>query len=275
MRAALLGSGKLSASVNTLRIAWIFFRIGAMNELQYRVNFFIYLFQSAVALGTGLIGLWLIFSHTSRLHGWNPPELLALMGVFTLMGGVIGSMIQPNMERLIGEIRDGTFDFALTKPEDSQLLASVREVRVWQIADVLTGAIVIVIAEFQLRTHIGVVQVLEFVTLLILGALMIYSFWLILTTAAFWIVKMDEIVNLFQGVYAAGRYPVGIYPGWLRLGLTFLVPVAFAVTVPAEALTGRLSLQTFVGAVALTLLLLAIARSFWKLGTRHYSGASA
>jgi len=32
------------------------------------------------------------------------------------------------------------------------------------------------------------------------------------------------MVNLFQGVYAAGRWPVGIYPDWLRVGLTFLVP---------------------------------------------------
>src|SRR5436305_13457417 len=104
---------------------------------------------------------------------------------------------------------------------------------------------------------------------------MIYSFWMILTTAAFWVVRMDEIVNLFQGVYAAGRYPVGIYPGWLRFGLTFLVPVAFAVTIPAEALTGRLSAQTLIGAAALTAVLLTAARVIWRLGLRRYSGASA
>ena len=90
-----------------------------------------------------------------------------------------------------------------------------------------------------------------------MGGLLIYSFWMMLTTAAFWIVRIDEISELFQGVYAAGRYPVGIYPGWLRLGLTFLVPVAFAVTVPAEALTGRLSGTSLVGAAALTIFLLA------------------
>jgi ABC-2 type transport system permease protein len=104
---------------------------------------------------------------------------------------------------------------------------------------------------------------------------MIYSFWMILTTAAFWIVRIDEISELFQGVYAAGRYPIGVYPGWLRLGLTFLVPVAFAVTVPAEALTGRLSGGSLAGAAALTILLLVVSRVVWRLGLRRYSGASA
>lgn len=261
--------------MNALRLMWIYFRVGAMNELQYRVNFFVQLLQSLVALGTGLVGLWLVFSHTTTLDGWTPSELLTLMGVYTLMGGLINAAIQPNMERLMGDVQQGTLDFALTKPEDAQLIVSVREVRIWQMVDVVAGLIVMAIAAAHLQARIGLWQALGFLAVLALGGLMIYSFWLILTTVAFWVVRIDEIVNLFQGVYAAGRYPVTIYPGWLRLGLTFLVPVAFAVTVPAEALTGRLTGQTLLGAVALTVALLALARWFWRLGLRRYSGASA
>jgi ABC-2 type transport system permease protein len=68
---------------------------------------------------------------------------------------------------------------------------------------------------------------------------------------------------------------VTIYPQWLRLGLTFLVPVAFAVTVPAEALTDRLTPLTLLGALGLAVLLAALARLIWRLGVRSYSGASA
>ncbi len=57
--------------------------------------------------------------------------------------------------------------------------------------------------------------------------------------------------------------------------LTFLVPVAFATTVPAEALAGRLTYSTLLGALALAAAMLAISRWFWKVGVRHYSGASA
>jgi ABC-2 type transport system permease protein len=51
--------------------------------------------------------------------------------------------------------------------------------------------------------------------------------------------------------------------------------VAFAVTVPAEALTGRLSAATMLGAIALTVFLLMISRLVWKRGIKNYSGASA
>ena len=76
-------------------------------------------------------------------------------------------------------------------------------------------------------------------------------------------------------MYEAGRWPISLYPGWLRFGLTFLVPVAFATTVPAEALTGRLDTPTLFGALALAAALLVASRLFWRTGVRHYSGASA
>jgi ABC-2 type transport system permease protein len=53
------------------------------------------------------------------------------------------------------------------------------------------------------------------------------------------------------------------------------VPVAFAVTVPAEALTGRLSLATWLGALALTCFLFILARLIWKRGLKSCGGASA
>jgi ABC-2 type transport system permease protein len=258
-----------------LRLFGLFFRIGALNELQYRANFAIQVFQSVIALGTGLAVIGLVFSQTTRLNDWTQPELLAVMGVHILMGGLIRTVIQPNMERLMTDVREGTLDFILTKPEDSQVLVSIREVKIWQAVDVLIGFAVLAFATTQLRTSLGPVQAVSFAAALVLGAVMIYCFWLLLTTAAFWIVRMDEIHELFEGIYQSGRWPVTIYPGWLRVSLTYLVPIAFAVTVPAEALTSRLTIDTLALAAAFAVGLVVATRWFWRLGLRNYSGASS
>jgi ABC-2 type transport system permease protein len=261
--------------VRGLRLSWLFFRIGALNELQYRANFWLQLLQSAIALGTGLAVLALVFSQTPALNGWSQPELLAVMGVHILMGGVIGVLIQPSMERLRQDIREGTFDFVLTKPEDVQVLSSVREIRIWQAVDIVVGLVVLVFAVGQLGGTLGPLEALAFLIALLIGGLMIYSFWLLVTTVAFWIVRIDEIAELFQGVYQSGRWPVTIYPDWLRISLTFLVPIAFAVTVPAQALTGRLSPEALGLAALFALILLGATRAFFRRGLRAYSGASA
>ncbi len=258
-----------------LRLAWTFFRISALNELQYRVNFFLQLVQSLVAVATALAVLALVFSHTAQLGGWSRDELLAVLGVHILMGGVIRAVIQPNMQRLIDDVRQGTLDYALTKPADAQLLASTREFRIWQGVDVLVGAVVLAVAAVRVEAAVGIWSALGFAVALLLGAILVYCFWLALTIGAFWIVRMEFIVELFDGVYQAGRWPVTIYPGWLRIGFTFLVPIAFAVTLPAEGVTGRLDGATLAGAAAFTAALLAFTRWLWRTGLRRYAGASA
>ncbi len=258
-----------------LYLALNYLRVGIQNEMQYRVNFFIQLGQSLISLATGLIGLWLVFSHTTELNGWTQPELLVVMGIFVLMGGVINAIIQPNMTRLLEEIQMGTLDFALTKPADAQALISIREFRVWSLTDVLVGTLVLSYGVYHFQGSVGITQAISFMVALLLGSMLIYCFWLIITSTAFWIVRVDEIVNLFQGVYAAGRWPVGIYPRWLQVGLTFIIPVAFAVTIPAEALTARLTPLTLLGTVGLTIFFTLVARFIWRMGLKNYSGASA
>ena len=261
--------------MRAIGLIWIFLRINALNELQYRANFFVQLFQSLIALLTGLAVIGLVFSHTQTLNGWNHAELLCVMGIHIVMGGLIGALIQPNMIRLMEEIRDGKLDFALTKPADAQILAGVREFRIWRTVDVLLGGIVLLAGLAQLDKPLTLPGAAAFVIALALGGLMIYCFWLIVTVGAFWVVRIGEIAELFEGVYQSGRWPVTIYPGWLRISLTFLVPIAFAVTVPAEALTARLTVETLGLAAVFALVLLLFTRCWWSFGLKRYSGASA
>jgi ABC-2 type transport system permease protein len=258
-----------------LRLLAAFFRVSVMGELAYRVNFFWQLFQSLLSLAISLVGLGIIFSYTDTLGGWRPDEILALVGVYFLVGGIIGLVIQPGMEQFIDSVRDGTLDFTLTKPEDAQLIVSIHRVEIWELINIGLGLGVLVFALIRLGENVGVLEAGMFILMLIAGALIIYSFFLILATLSFWFVRVENILVIFQSMYEAGRWPVSLYPGWLRYGLTFIIPVAFATTVPAEALTGRLTWEVLLGAVALAAVMLTVSRVFWRVGLRHYSGTSA
>ncbi len=253
----------------------MFLKVGVLNELQYRVNFFVSLLQSAIQVVTGLVVLALVYSHTTELNGWTQPELLCLLGIQILLGGVIRTFIQPNMSQLMEDVQQGTLDYALTKPEDAQVLVSVRRFQIWQAVDIVSGLILLAVGISDLTTGIGLANVASFLFALVVGTAMIYCFWLVMTTGAFWIVRMENIAELFDGVYLTGRFPIGIYPPWLRFGVTFLVPIAFAVTVPAEAITSRLDWQTMLVAIVFAIVLAGFTRWFWRYGLKNYTGASA
>jgi ABC-2 type transport system permease protein len=258
-----------------LRLFWIHLRLGVMNELQYRTNLIIQLVQSTVGLATALLGLGIVFSKTDNLAGWRPAELLAIVGVYTLVSGITQLVVRPSLARFMEDVRLGTLDFTLTKPVDAQALVSMRQIEVWKLVDVVVGVVVLGVAISQLGATVGLTEALAFLVALLAGVTIIYSFLLILATCAFWFIRLDNILNIFQSMYEAGRWPIGIYPPWLRTVLTFLVPIGFAITVPTEGLVGRLTSPSLLGAIALAVALPVIARIFWRIGVRHYSGASA
>ena len=93
--------------------------------------------------------------------------------------------------------------------------------------------------------------------------------------ATFWFVKFDNNVTILQALLDTGRYPATVYPFWLRLIVTFVVPIAVATTVPLQALRGELTgwqVLLFLGISAASFL---VASRIWKAGVKKYSGASS
>ncbi len=258
-----------------LRLFFVFFRISVLSEISYRSNFFIHLVESVMELGTALAGLAIVFSHTATLGGWRPEEIVALVGVYFLVSGAIRVIIQPSMERLIEAVHEGTLDFTLTKPEDAQLLVSIQRVEIWNVTDVVLGFGVLAVALVRLGRTVGLAEAAGFAAALVAGGVIVYSFWLMLATLAFWFVRVENMLEIFSSMYEAGRWPVGFYPPWLRFILTFLIPVAFATTIPAQALAGRLTWATLGLAYALAAALALVSRAFWRVGVRRYSSASS
>lgn len=258
-----------------LHLLRTFFAVNAASELQYRANFVMALLRSLINVGTNGANLALIFSNTSTLAGWTAPELVAVTGVWFVMGGFMRVIIRPSLAKLMEDVRLGTLDYVLVKPEESQVLASVRVIELWSLTDAVLGLLLIAGALWRLSAHVGPAQAVAFGVVLLAGGVMLYSFCLVLATSTFWIVRADNILVIFGEMFAAGRYPVTIYPGWLRIVLTLVVPVAFATTVPVQAITGRLTLPGAAGTVALAALLFFVASQFWRFGLRHYTGASA
>jgi ABC-2 type transport system permease protein len=272
--------GQAGVARGRLAHGWVivrtFVRLGVLNIVQYRGEFFVALINAVITLVAQLLGLTVIFGTTSSLGDWSPAGLLALIGVHFFLSGMIGLVIQPSIERLMEGIRLGTFDFTLTKPADSQLLASVAVVSPAQLINVLLGAGIVGYACVRMGTPITPLQWLWFCLSLIFGLVIIYSFLLLLGTCAFWFVKLENILVVFSSVFGqAGRWPISLFPGWMQVVLTLVIPVGFAVTVPAQALAGGLSPWLVLGSAGVATLFFAGSRAFWRYALRHYTGASA
>ena len=261
--------------MNTLRLLSAFFKVNVQMALAYRTDTVVNILINLMWLGWELLGLKIIFSNTTSLGGWGLGELIALLGVFRLVNALMAALIWPNTEKFNASVRDGTLDYTLLQPVDSMFLVTFSRMTIWRAWDLLLGTVLIVVGIRMSGGGVTPLNLVSFLFLAVSGSVILYSLWIVLIAATFWFVKFDNNVTILQALLDTGRYPATVYPFWLRLIVTFVVPVAVATTVPLQALRGDLTLWQVLMFLAIGAASFLVAARVWKAGVRKYSGASS
>lgn len=261
--------------IRYLRIIRTFMAAELKNEMAYRLNLVLGILEMLLVIGTSLGAVLVLYSRTDSLNGWTLPQMIALTGVYYLIQGGVNIVFSPSFEKLMEHVRLGTLDFTLLKPANAQLLLSTRHFAMIRVADLVMGFAVVAVGLYMLSAAVSAWSLVSFAVTLVCGVLLVYALLLTLVTLSFWFVRIDNIMAIFWAFTDAGRFPIDLYPGWLRFTLATVVPIGIAVTVPAEAISGRMATGTFFGMLVGTAITVAAASWFWRLGLRNYTGASA
>jgi ABC-2 type transport system permease protein len=264
-----------SLTMQTLKLLSAFFKVNVQMSLAYRADTVVNILLNLMWLGWELLSLNIIFSNTETIGGWGFGELIALLGVFRLVHTLMIALIWPNTEKFNQSIRDGSMDYTLLQPINSMFLVTFSRITVWRAWDLILAIVLITIGINISGDTITLLNILTFILLTISGAIVIYSLWIVLIALTFWFTKFDNNVTILQALLDAGRYPVTVYPAWLRIIVTFVIPVAVATTVPLQALRGELNVGRVLMYLAIGIASFLIASRVWKAGLKRYSGASS
>ena len=256
-----------------VKVLGLFWSTAIAAELEYRLNFVIATLSSLGNLIGSLFSLFLFYRTGYTFQGWNWEEALVLLGIFTLLQGFSATFLVPNLNRIVEQVQQGTLDFVLLKPIGSQFWLSARTVSPWGLPDVLFGGVLIAYA--GRRLGLGFSNYLLSVLPILFGIASLYSLWFMLGATSIWFVKIYNVTEVLRGLLEAGRFPMVAYPAAYRFFFTFVVPVAFLTTVPAEAMLGRSPVIWLVGAGGLALGLLIASTIFWRFALHFYTSASS
>ncbi|MDX2230302.1 MAG: ABC transporter permease [Leptolyngbyaceae cyanobacterium bins.349] len=256
-----------------LHILKLFWATALAAELEYRINFLIAALSSFGGLLGSLFGLFLFYRTGYNFQNWNWEQALVVLGLFTLLQGFSATFLAPNLNRIVRHIQQGTLDFVLLKPINSQFWLSTHTLSPWGLPDILFGIGMILFAGNRLGLNVkdyglGLIPIL-------FGFLILYSLWFMLGAMSIWFVKIYNVTEVLRGLLEAGRFPMVAYPMSYRIFFTFVVPVAFLTTVPAEVILGRGEWGWTLGAGMLAILLLWASSAFWRFALRFYTSASS
>jgi len=261
--------------MNVLKLLSALLKVNIQMSLAYRADTVVNILLNLMWLGWELLSLGIIFSNTDTIGGWGFGELIALLGVFRLVHTLMIALIWPNTEKFNQSIRDGSMDYTLLQPVNSMFLVTFSRITVWRAWDLVLAVILIVVGINLSGDTTTLLNILTFILLTVSGAIVIYSLWIVLIALTFWFTKFDNNVTILQALLDAGRYPVTVYPVWLRILVTFIIPIAVATTIPLQGLRGDLTLGRALMFILIGILSFLIASQVWKAGLKRYSGASS
>ncbi|MEM9447847.1 MAG: ABC transporter permease [Cyanobacteria bacterium P01_E01_bin.6] len=255
------------------RVLRLFWGAAIAAELEYRLNFVVAAFSSLASLSGSIFSLFLFYQHDYTFQGWSWEEALIVLGMFTLLQGFSATFLAPNLNQIVRLVQEGTLDFVLLKPISSQFWLSTRSVSPWGIPDLVFGLIIIGYAGRLL--NLSIMSYIAGIVPLSFGLIILYSLWFMLGATSIWFVKIYNVTEVLRGLLEAGRYPIVAYPAAYRVFFTFVVPVAFLTTIPAQTILNRTDLGWIIGSLGLAIALLICSKFFWRFALRFYTSASS
>ncbi|MFB5678571.1 ABC transporter permease [Paenibacillus terreus] len=254
------------------------FLLGMQNEMEYRTNYWLQLFSFILPLMTQVF-LWLAVFGSSgerRLLGYSLEEML----VYAVMAAVTGRLIAAGFEyEIAADIKEGGLGKFLVQPVHYFAYRFFRfaGAKAVQSAVIWMGA-VCMLAGLSLwgGTGFSMTHLLLYMLTLPGALLLNFLVYYTLSGMAFWITEATGLFyTLSLVIYVASGtvFPLTIF-GEAVGRLLSLLPFAYTVFFPVNAVTGKLNGSLIAAGIGLQAfwiaVLLILSRVVWRAGVRRF-----
>ena len=258
-----------------LKVYKKFLHTSFASELEYKTNILIDLITAILSLIGSIFLLSIFIQNNGYIGGWKFEEALIIQGIYTILNGITNTWFNPNLTEIVKHIREGTLDFVLLKPIDSQFFISLKKINPSGFLEIMLGFLLLF---FCIRIN-QINLNLSFLTLSLItiscSICILYSLWFFISTTTIWFVKTWNAIEVLRSFLYIGRFPLNSFSFSLRIFFSVFIPIAFITTIPSEVFLGLSVLWKILLEVIVATVFLITSRKFWLFALKFYSSASS
>ena len=265
----------LDSSWHHFKVWLAIIRTRRVREMEIRTNFLLGIGREILWFGVFLFVIEVVFQNAESLAGWSQAEVLVVLALSRLLEGGMNILFIRNIGEIPFSVNDGTFDFLLVKPISAQWHAAFKRFMFYNFGTFGTGVALFAYVLLLPEVSLSVPAVGVLILLVFLGVIIFYSLLLLVATLGFFLERLEAVWAFFHLFSEPLTMPFDIFPRGARVAMTYVVPLAFVVFVPAQAVTQRLSSWQLPLAVGIAVVTFVVTQLFWRAGLRRYSSASS
>lgn len=244
-------------------------------ELEYRTNLVFNLLRETLYALLQIAFVDIIFLNVDAIGDWTANRMLVLMGTYTFVSNTTYALFWETLTSLSSLINTGELDLVLTKPMSAQFYVSVRRIAFMNLAPATFGVGIAAWGIVRLGIAPSFLDMLVYLVLCACGVATCYALWFSSVLGAFWAGRLQNAGAIFEPVVSMARVPTSSLASPLRLAFTFVLPLAFVGTVPAQALLGVAEPWHLPYAIGLAVTSVVASNRLWHRALRAYSSASS
>ena len=248
-------------------------------RMEYKISFFLSLLANFYCYFMTYISYWVLVMGTGNVDGWNFSDLSILYSLSLLTYAISGTLIWYSIYHIEDLIVTGQLDIMMLRPQ-----GIFKQLIFQRFGDTFLGQIavtVIFIINAFIERNDGVGGGMIYLFLAIIGGIFFQmGFLLFIGGLSFWTMRSQALVDIiYYDIREMTKYPISIYPNFIKVILTFVIPWAFVNYYPAIIITNKIHTYEEVilgyGAPFIGVLVFVLAIFFFKVSLRRYTSAGS
>lgn len=257
---------------------WHVWYITASNAFQmtfvHRGSNLLFLTGKIVRFVITLLFLGVIKKNVATFQGYTTDQLVVFFLTYSIVDQIAQTLYR-GVYLFSMLVRDGSFDFYLSKPISPLFRALTGRPDINDAVFLIPTLMVTWIMVSQLSLSITPWTLLLYIILVCNALVIATALHICVLVFGILTTEVDGLIWFYRDISQFGRFPITIYQEPIRLALFFIIPIGMMITIPTEVLIQAPPSYSILAALSMGVLSILVSALLWKWGLRKYSSASS
>lgn len=219
-----------------LKLYATYAKLSLMSKLVYKVNAIIGVIAFLFTEATSLLTLYFLVSSVPSIDGYSIYHIGLLFGLTNMAVGIDHLLTDKLWNVAYFEVKLGRLDHMFLRPLPVLFQVIASEVQLEALGELIVATALIILCGSQLTIVGGVWSILFMILGIICAAIIISSFKIMVASLAFKFKRSGPLLQFIYNFSSFTKYPLTIYPKFIRIVLTFIIPLGLCLFYPFENL---------------------------------------
>ena len=255
-----------------VKLYFTYAKLSLMSKLVYKVNALIGIIAFLFAEATSLATLYFLVSAVPSIDGYSIYHIGLLFGLTNMAVGIDHLLTDRLWTVAYFEVKLGKLDHMFLRPLPVLFQVLASEVQLEALGELIIATAMILLCGSQVTVTGGIGAIALVALGIICAAVIITSFKIMVASLAFKFKRSGPLLQFIYNFSGFTKYPLNIYPKFIRVILTFIIPLGLCLFYPFENLFRPIENAPLVavGMVAFTAVFSAICVFVWNKLVKMY-----